>query len=320
MRVVNRVMTVLACTTGVLFGTGCGAALRVRQGKNAIDGLPFYVKEAKCVHQQVLVMPYYRVTLQTMQGDKVTGAQTATVSESYYLTDPTVAQLSDLVSGTADVSSMTTEDQQRTVGNDWTAIKKQGANDVYAKAADGSWPVYVVANSSAPKVYVDYGTVYYINGKVPLAGSLKTDYKLANDGTLTEASGELTNDTLKTILGALPISDLIKSGAGIGLTSKSVGGITVQLKAERRLLKITKSQLIPFEAGCPDKKSFEQSPDVGTLIEDVGADTPTPSTRADDNSITVSGKIVLPKASSSPTSSGAKPEGTTKDNTTAPPK
>lgn len=311
MQRIVRVALTFACMTSVWFGVGCGSALQVRQGKDNINGVPFYVKEAKCVHQQVLIMPYYRLTLQTMQGEKVTGSQTATVSEAYYLTDPIVAQFVDLISGTADGTSMATEQLQTTIGNDWTAVKAQGANDVYAKAADGTWPKYVVANSSTPKVYVNYGTVYYINGKQPLSGSVKADFKLANDGTLTEASAEITNDTLKTVLGALPISDLIKSGAGIGLASKSVGGITLQLKAERRLLKITQSETVAFEAGCPDKTGFEKSADVGTLVEDVGADTSTSTTKADDNSITVSGKIVLPKASPSPTSSGAKPEGTT---------
>jgi hypothetical protein len=104
----------------------------------------------------------------------------------------------------------------------------------------------------------------------------------------------------------LPISDLIKSAAGIGIASKSVGGRTFQLKAENRLLKITRYQTIPFEPGCPDKGAFEASPPVGTVLEDVGADTPSSTAnKSDENSITVNGKIVLPKTSTS--TAGAKP-------------
>jgi hypothetical protein len=305
------------CVASLLVVLGCGSVMRVRQGGNKIEGIPFYGKEAKCVHQQVEVMPYYRLTLQTLDGEKVTGSQTATVSEAYYLTDPVAVQFVSLINGTADVSSQTAEEQQKTLVRDWETIKKQGTNDVYQKAADGTWPKHVVANSSSPKIYVNYATVYYLNAKVPFAGSAKADYKLASDGTLTEASSEITEETFKTALGALPISDLIKSAAGIGVASKAVGGKTVQLKAERRLVKITNSQTIGFEPGCPDQGGFQSTPAIGTLVEDVGGDTPA-QTKPEDNSITVSGKIVLPKSSTtSPAGAGKEQTTTSKDNASA---
>jgi hypothetical protein len=218
-------------------------------------------------------MPYYRLTLQTLEGEKVTGSETAMVSGAYYLTDPKALELTSLINGTADVSSKTAEEQLKLLGHDWTTIKTHGAIDVYSKVADETWPKYLVSNFSDPKVFVNYDKTYYLNASNPLSGSAKADYKLAGDGTLTEASAEITNDTFKTIVSALPVSDLIKSAAGIGLASKAVGGRTFQLKAENRLLKITKFQTIPFEPGCPDKGDFQSSPPVGILIEDVGADT-----------------------------------------------
>lgn len=297
-------MTVLTATSVLC---GCGSVLRVKQGTAKVPGVPFYSKEARCLHQEVSVMPYYRLTLQTVQSEKVTGSQTATVSAEYYLTDPTAVEFTSLVDGTADVSSMTNEQQQTKLGSDWTAIKGHSAVDVHAKVGEDNWPKYVVSNSTSPKVFVNYKDVYYLNAKNPLSGSAKADYKLASDGTLTEASGEMADDTFKTIVSALPISDLIKSAAGIGLASKSVGGRTLQLKAESRMLKITRFQTVAFEPGCPDHANFDSTPPIGTLIEDVGSEVSTPS-KQEDNSVSFSGKIVLPK--STPTTNdkgGTKP-------------
>ena len=298
------IMTLLATTSLVC---GCGSVLRVRQGAKNVPGVPFYTKQASCVHQEVSVMPYYRLTLQTLQGDKITGSQTATVSADYYLTDPTAVEFVSQIDGTLDVSSMNAEQQQLKLGRGWSAIKDHASVDVRGKIADDKWPKYLISNSSTPKVFVNYQNVYYLNAKAPLSGTAKADYKLASDGTLTEASGEVTDDTFKTIVSALPISDLIKSAAGLGLATKSVGSQTLQLKAESRMLKITKFQTGAFEPGCPDHASFASSPEIGTLIEDAGSELAAP-TKQEDNAVSFSGKVVLPKSSStSLDKNGAKP-------------
>ena len=317
---IKNVATIVACAAATFACVGCGAAMRVKQGQTTLSGIPFYVKEARCVHQEVSVMPYARLTFQALEGGKITFSEMVTVSESYYLANATVGELVGMINGTADAHSMTTEDVERKIGTDWLAIKTDaGQNNVYAKEKDGTWPKYLIANSSMPKTFVDYGTVYYINEKVPFAGSAKADYKLGSDGTLTEASGEATEETLKTILGALPTADLIKSAAGIGLASKAVGGKALQLKVEHRVLKITKTQTVAFTAGCPEQEAFQSGP-VGTLIEDVGADSPA-ETKSEGNSITVTGKIVLPKTAAPSSTSGEKQNTTAnKDTAGAPPK
>ena len=73
---------------------------------------------------------------------------------------------------------------------------------------------HLVANTDTVKVLVDYKHQYALNEKVPFAGSVKADYKLNEDGTLSEASGEVQEQTLATIAGLFPISDLIKTAAG----------------------------------------------------------------------------------------------------------
>lgn len=74
----------------------------------------------------------------------------------------------------------------------------------------------LLASSAAPVVFVDYTEQYYVNAKVPLAGSANVDAKVAEDGSLSEASGQVQSKTFETIVGALPISSLITGALGVG--------------------------------------------------------------------------------------------------------
>jgi len=150
-------------------------------------------------------------------------------------------------------------------------------------------------------MYVDYASTYTLNAKVPLAGSVNAAYELSADGTLTKASSQVTEETFKTILGALPISDLIKTAAGAGVAALLAGPVppttvTIQALVEPRALKITYSQNTDFTGGCADLKEFEAKKATGVLIEDSGGEAP--KDKGDDSAIGVSGKITLPKSAS----------------------
>ena len=49
----------------------------------------------------------------------------------------------------------------------------------------------------------------------PIIGTAKADIKLANDGTMTEGSGELEKDPCSLFLDLLPLKELISKGAGL---------------------------------------------------------------------------------------------------------
>lgn len=50
---------------------------------------------------------------------------------------------------------------------------------------------------------------YYYNAKVPLFGSINTSVKLASDGTLTEATANITDKTAETLLSMFPAKELL---------------------------------------------------------------------------------------------------------------
>jgi hypothetical protein len=266
--------------------------------KGSVDGIPFYVKQGQCVHKMVYIVPYYRLTLQTLDGKSVLSSDTLTISEDAYVKETAVRDLLVLLSKNSNPPVDYTQ-----VRKDWDAIRNDLAANPYDAVQKKSWPQYLVSNSTTANAFVDYSTTYYLNAKSPLVGSVNADYKLASDGTLTEASAQITDQTLSTILSALPISSLITTAASGGVLMVSPEGTvaprtqsTVQMTAEWRAIKITNSQAIPYVIGCPDQDGFAPNPPIGTLIEDVGADTAAASqTKPDDNSITVTGKITLPK-------------------------
>ncbi len=313
MRTVWRLLT---CCIPLILLIGCGPVFRVTKDGAPVQGIPFYVKDADCLHQMVYVMPYVRLTLQTLNGQKFQGAETMTISEKDFNEDTTVQSLLALLR-----ENPLTVTEFGVVTHDWTDIRNQKSANPYEAVKNQRWPQYLVSNSTTTKLFVDYESVYTLNAKSPLVGSVSADYHLASDGTLSEASGQVTDQTLSTILSALPISSLITTVASGGLlkgaATPALAEITVQVVVERRAIRITNSQLIPYEKGCPDTNSFLDSPPLGTLVEDIGADSANSSqSKPDDNSITVSGKITLPK----PKDAGSGPAPGAGDATTATPK
>jgi len=286
---------------------GCGRAFVVKKGTDNVEGIPFYLKQAVCLHQMVYVAPYYRISFQSLVGEKVEFSRTVTLSENGYRDTNTQKFLSIMRKkpplSEADFKSAT---------DAWDEMEKLNATPYQGiTTSTPPWPIYLVANSNVPKVYVDYASTYTVNAKVPFAGSVNAAYELNADGTLTKASSQVTEETFKTVLGALPIADLIKTAAGAGVAANFVSAapatVTIQAVVEPRALKITYSQNAAFTGGCADLKEFDSAKPTGVLIEDSG--TQAPKEKADENAINVSGKITLPKSAST----GGDKGGSTKD-------
>jgi hypothetical protein len=291
---------------------GCGRAFVVKKGTDNVEGIPFYLKQAVCLHQMVYVAPYYRISFQSLVGEKVEFSRTVTLSENGYRDTNTQKFLSIMRKkpplSEADFKSAT---------DAWDEMEKLNATPYQGiTTSTPPWPIYLVANSNVPKVYVDYASTYTVNAKVPFAGSVNAAYELNADGTLTKASSQVTEETFKTVLGALPIADLIKTAAGAGVATNFVGAapptaVTIQAVVEPRALKITYSQNADFTGGCADLKEFVAQKPTGVLIEDNGAEAP--KDKGDENAIGVSGKITLPKSAPTAGDKG----GSTKDDKAA---
>ena len=125
----------------------------------------------------------------------------------------------------------------------WNLLKQHQPFDPYTEN-DGQ---FVLRDTSKVTTIVDYAhTPYSLNEHKPLAGSVSADYKLNSDGTLAEAQGQVQEQTLSTILGALPISDLIKSAAGVATKAGAAAAqqpepVQFSLEQEERIVTKTYS-------------------------------------------------------------------------------
>jgi hypothetical protein len=292
-------MPIRKCSTGVLLllclsFCGCGNLLRVRKfDPNNPQGVPFFVKHGVCVQQTVYANPYWRLTLTYSPSKGQTTLQTILVSEAVY-NGPDFSALA------ATLAQQPAPDSH-SVLTAWDDLKNASKFDPWADLKGQR----LLANSSSLTTEVDYQTAYAINQKKPFSGSSQADFKLAADGTLNEASGQVQDNTLATIASALPISSLITSAAGIvtpvgKAANEEKVPATFVLKQEQRYIKIVDSQnTLASQGFCPVGKPLKQGDDnVAIAMTDVGSTDTSDTVPQDKNtdSISISGTIKLPKS------------------------
>jgi hypothetical protein len=200
--------------------TGCGTALRISQRPVAstaqpisVPGVPFYTKRARCRQEVVWFEPIYTLTLAELVPDKDGTPQpqargAAILSRKSFDSQPVTDFMTLLNDGSANEQRIQTEWKKVAALNDTHVLSR----DFASLSADDR---ILVGRSAAPALYVDYANEYYVNAKLPLAGTANVDAKVADDGTLSEASAQVETKTFETILGALPISSLITAGLGL---------------------------------------------------------------------------------------------------------
>jgi len=180
----------------------------------SVPGVPFYPKKARCRQEIVWFDPAYSLTLAALVPDKDGALQShprgavvlsrstfmrKEVNDLVKLMNNPVANADSIAQAWAKVVALS---DASTLSRDFSSIP--------------SGDRILASRSAAPSVYVDYADQYYVNSKVPLSGSANLDAKVADDGSLSEASAQVENKTLETILNALPISSVITGGLGLG--------------------------------------------------------------------------------------------------------
>lgn len=105
--------------------------------------------------------------------------------------------------------------------------------------------VLLSSNAVAPERYVDASAVYYYNVKKPWSGTANGEVDLTNEGILSKTSAQVESKTLATILGVLPISDLIKAAAGVKTLPPQTGRYKLDLQIQSRVYKHTRSAVVP---------------------------------------------------------------------------
>jgi len=167
----------------------------------------------------------------------------------------------------------------------------------------GNW--LRVSNTGAIEAAVDYSVTYYLNSSRPLAGSTQVDAKLAADGTLTEGSAQVNDQTLATI--ASTISSLVGSAVSIAKSNIEVQGGKVKSEGKASV-KTTIYQHTHYQYsidpgeimldGClPEPKGVTGG---SFTVSEVSDPTAKASDTNKENTISVTGSIVLPKAATTP--------------------
>jgi len=312
--VIKKLFMIACCVTMFIFIVGCSTPVFIVKKNDAdVNGIPFYTKTAKCLHQAVYIVPYYQITFKVLQNDKVITTEAITISSKAYQSKP-VQDFLTLIHK----SPQKDEDTTATL-NAWNSIlglNKEPYEQVNTN--DVEWPKHLVANRSVPTVLVDYSNQYTLNAKSPFAGTVNADYKLNADGTLSEASGQIQEQTLSTALSG--VTSLITAVgslsalAALGVTKGTEGAekekpVTLQATIEKHFLRVTHSQFTTFQLGC-GTDGAEVTGKFDTLIEEVTGNN-TKDTKSGDNSIKINGTVTLPKSLGTTTTakdaSGSKP-------------
>lgn len=200
---------------------GC-AGLTVHDGKEELKGLPFYVKVPVATQDTLRATSELSIQLKvsefiesdakqvTLRSQGVLGSGPVQVPD----TPATRKLIDDLIAAIPDDRKATYERTIRDISDriEKDLVPKASGRITVAdctRAADvlsNSWSITMVAD---PKRH-------YITTKIPVMGSASSTFKLASDGTLTEAASQVTEDTTKTILGLLPITAKLTKQWGLG--------------------------------------------------------------------------------------------------------
>jgi hypothetical protein len=214
-----------------------------------IEGVPFYPKKGACQQQVVWLEPIYNLSLATLVQDKNNALQShprgaVALSRTAFQKDEVRELVKLLNEGKPD------EDVLKA----WAAVVANSNTDVLSRDFSSLDPSdrILVGRLSKPTTFVDYSDQYYANARVPLAGSASVNPKVAADGSLTEISAQVQDNTLQTILGALPISTVLTGalglpGKGIVPTVPQTFQLTITITGYQHTL----GRTVPYANPCP---------------------------------------------------------------------
>jgi hypothetical protein len=291
----NRLATaVIFCFCVTL--AGCMSSVRVSRTTTLSDpnpkGIPFYAKTGVCKQETDWLKPQYTLTCEMKPGKCSDGPAEKVLTRQEFIHEPVVSFINSPANPAV-----------------WRTILMMPAPDpgeenIEDKVKQGNW--VRVSNTGAVEAVVDYTNVFYLNSGRPLAGTTQVDAKLAADGTLTEASAQVQDQTLATI--ASTISSLVSSASTVAtlgvkgafpVNPPPVVTVTVKTKTYKHThwqYQALGTSNAPSTCNAVAGGVFEGSFTVTEATD--SAKTPTDK----DNTISVSGSIVLPKTTTTPSS------------------
>jgi hypothetical protein len=259
-----------------------------------VPGVPFYTKRARCRQEVVWFEPIYTLTLAALLPDKDGALQTH--PRGTVILSRASFESKEVVDFMKLLNNRPTD--EGTVLRDWQKVVTRADSHALSRdfASLGTSDRILAGRSAASAIYVDYGDQYYVNAKIPLAGSANLDVKVADDGSLSEVSGQVETKTLETILSTLPVSNVITGGLGLS-GGKSIAGageveafqLTVSISGYRHTL----ARLVDYpstSAPCPVAADIGLADAIEYKREDMAAVADASSTDKNGNSGTTSPK------------------------------
>jgi hypothetical protein len=237
-----------------------------------LPGVPFFAVGYRCVHTTVWLRPVYAVTLTVTAQDKNVPA--VAVTKFFGLHEFENAATQTLL---AEIKASPPVDDYKPLRDSFEKLRgvdplSFDTTKITHPNSPESQGVVLSSNSVAPERYVDANTLFYYNVKKPWMGATNAEIDLSDEGILNKASGQVESKTAETLLSMFPVSDLIKSAAGLLFAQAQVkppaakpGEYKLDLQIETKVYRHTHS------AGVPGEKP-PCSPDASL----VGADGKTP--------------------------------------------
>ncbi len=168
--------------------TGCMSSLRIKPATDLRkpQGLLFYTKVGACKQQTIWLEYRYELSGEKF-GPVVVNQQTYDAMLSNPDNITSASALTGFLKGRGGpVAPFVSDETAATV-----------------EQAKGAGNLTVAANTGEFTTVVDYTNPMWLNSGRPLNGTTQVDGKFGPDGTLTEASAQVDNETLSTILTAV---------------------------------------------------------------------------------------------------------------------
>lgn len=242
---------VLLLTLLTLLTTACLGTARITTGDSKpvadnihIDGIPFYPKRAVCRQDTIWLEPLYVLTREdtyrkqqpplkptdppppptttTIKQTKIarrselTTKQCPQAAPRDQCTITALERLDKLQKTLADAQPTIDPTKLKAINDAWTEINVTSSllvTDVEQRN------VVLASNTRTSDFFTDYTRPYYFNTRMPWLGSSTANATLDKDGSLTNGTATVDNQTLKAVLDVLPISAVLSKALGLTSTA-----------------------------------------------------------------------------------------------------
>ncbi len=205
-------------------------AIQVKKGNDDLAGVPFFVKNSRWLQETTYLQTLVTCSLGAIEiklDDEGKQVSTSTLYAASRITpwsQTTANNLQQIQMAIAQAEKLTDPDEQFELWQEKIVMKFESLavyegelpTAVSSKNGDAASPgkglsLPLIGNTVKEEVFVDYGAQHTINYPQPLVGSANVSVDLTADGTLGKATAEIKDDTLGTILSALPVQDAFSS-------------------------------------------------------------------------------------------------------------